>query len=162
MALMNIMPFMTSPSTEDYIKKLEAFNEKRKKNEHLVYNERFDGVSRDKNLALYDLYAEKLSHWPYLKRPGNAVLLEKLKKRRDLFATLDISSQVYTLLQLQGLFGRIRVADLKDIKESSSSGIAKLSLNLSNWKKTYSDVRIVDSSASGLFENEGQNLLELL
>ena len=37
-----------------------------------------------------------------------------------------------------------------------------ISTGMSNWKKDYSDVRIIDSSASGLWEKESCNLLELL
>ena len=59
------------------------------------------------------------------------------------------------------LFG-MKEADLKDFKESVSSGQTALSLNLINWKKNYTDVRIVDQSASGLFEKMSENLLDLL
>ena len=78
------------------------------------------------------------------------------------FENLNVFRQAYVLLQIQGVLGRIKQADLKDFKESASSGIIKLSLNLSNWKKNYSDVRIIDQSASGLFEKVSDNLLELL
>jgi CRISPR-associated endonuclease Csn1 len=75
---------------------------------------------------------------------------------------LDAFEQSYILLQIQGLFGRMKQADLKALRESSSSGITAPSLNLSNWKKLYTDVRIIDQSASGLFETVSGNLLELL
>ena len=38
----------------------------------------------------------------------------------------------------------------------------RLSSALVNWKKAYSDVRIIDQSASGLFAAASMNLLELL
>ena len=53
-------------------------------------------------------------------------------------------------------------ADLSNIGESSNSCITKVSLNVSNWKKNYTDVRIIDQSASGLFEKVSENLLDLL
>ena len=65
-------------------------------------------------------------------------------------------------MQIQGVMGRIKQADLKCFNESASSGITKLSMNLSNWKKNYTDVRIIDQSASGLFETVSDNLLDLL
>ena len=72
-------------------------------------------------------------------------------------------TQINVLLAIQGLFTRMKQADLKPLGESSNSGITKLSMNVSNWKKNYSDVRIVDSSASGLFETISEvNLLDLL
>lgn len=160
--LMNIMPFKTSPENELYVKKLERFVEKRKKNENFVWDEKFDGVSVKDNLALYNLYIQKLSCWPYNTRPGNETFVKKLHLHIEEFENLDIFRQAYVLLQIQGILGRIKQADLQDLKESANSGIIKLSLNLSNWKKNYTDVRIVDQSASGLFEKVSENLLELL
>lgn len=37
-----------------------------------------------------------------------------------------------------------------------------MSSKLSNWTKKYSDVRILDTSASGVFSTRSGNLLELL
>ena len=160
--LMNMMTCMMSHETEGYIKELESFCEKRKKNENLVWDERYDGVSVNKNIALYKEYIEKLSKWPYCTRPGNETYINKLKARLDDFAKLNVFKQANLLLQVQGTLGRMKQADLKDIGESSSSGVTKVSLNLSNWKKNYKDVRIIDQSASGLFEKVSENLLELL
>ncbi len=160
--LMNMMPFMTSQETERYIKKMESFCEKRKKNEKFVWDEKYDGVSVVKNITLYEEYIEKLSKWPYSTRPGNETYIKNLKEHSNDFAKLDIFKQANLLLQIQGTFGRMKQADLKDIGESSSSGVTKLSLNLSNWKKNYTNVCIVDQSASGLFEKVSENLLDLL
>ena len=160
--LINMMPFKTSPETEFYIKKLESLNEKRKKNERFVWNEQYDVVSIEKNIALYNLYIKKLSAWPYNTRPGNATFVNKLISNCADFAKLNVFKQTDVLLQIQGILGRMKQADLKCLNESSSSGIIKLSMNLSNWKKNYSDVRIVDQSASGLFETVSDNILDLL
>ena len=160
--LMNMMPFKTSPENEFYIKKLESLHEKHKKNEKFIWDEKYDMVSMEKNLELYNLYIEKLSSWPYNTRPGKATLVNKLISHSDDFAKLDVFNQTNVLLQIQGILGRMKQADLKGLNESASSGIIKLSMNLSNWKKNYADVRIVDQSASGLFETVSDNILELL
>lgn len=160
--LMNLMPFMTSTDNELYIKKLERYYERRKKNEKLVYDAGYDFITPEGNIKLYDLYIQKLSSWPYSTRPGIDALTKKLRQRSEDFAKLGIDEQANTLLQIQGLFGRIKQADLRELGESPNAGIAALSLNLSNWKKRYKDVRIVDRSASGLFESSSCNLLELL
>lgn len=160
--IMNMMPFMTSPETELYIKRLERFNEKHKANESFIWSEKYDGITVKKNVELFGIYIEKLSSWPYNTRPGNEVFVAKLKKNTDKFENLDIFEQAYVLLQIQGIFGRIKQADLGYLGESANSCIASLSLNLSNWKKNYKDVRIIDRSASGLFEKASENLLELL
>lgn len=160
--LVNMMPFKTSTENEFYIKKLESLLEKHKKNERFIWDEKYDIVSIEKNIELYSLYVEKLSSWPYNTRPGNATFVNKLISRSDDFAKLDIFKQTDVLLQIQGTLGRMKQADLKCLNESSSSGIIKLSMNLSNWKKNYADVRIVDRSASGLYELVSDNILDLL
>lgn len=160
--LMNMMPFMTSPEMEYYIKKLETFNEKRKKNDKFVWDERYDGISIKKNVELYSLYIQKLSCWPYNTRPGNETFAGKLKAHANDFAGLDVFKQANILLQIQGVLGRLKQADLKDLGESASSGTTPLSLNISNWKKNYTDVRIVDQSASGLYEKTSCNLFDLI
>lgn len=160
--LMNMMVFKTSGETELYIKKLESFCEKRKKNENFVWDEKYDGISVAKNVAVYEEYIEKLSKWPYNTRPGNETYTKKLREHSEDFEKLDVFAQAKLLLQVQGTLGRAKQADLKDVRESASSGITKVSVNLSNWKKNYTDVRIIDQSASGLFEKKSNNLLDLL
>ena len=147
--IMNMMPFMTSPEAESYIKKLEKFNEKHKKNDKLVWNEWHDGISIEKNAKLYNLYIQKLLRWPYNTRPGNDTFVKKLQQHSDDFVKLDIFNQTYVLMQIQGVMGRIKQADLRSFNESASSGITKLSMKLSNLKKNYTDVRIIDQAASG-------------
>ncbi len=160
--LMNMMQFMASPEVECYVKKIESFYEKHKKNEKFVWDARYDGISAEKNIELYNLYIEKLSRWPYNTRPGNDTFVNKLRIHSNDFSKLDVFKQANILLQIQGIFGRLKQADLKDLKESSSSGITRVSLNISNWNKNYKDVRIIDQSASGLYETESDNLLDLL
>ena len=160
--LMNMMQFKTSPENEFYIKKLESLNEKHKKNDKFIWDEKYDSVSIDKNIELYNIYIKKLSSWPYNTRPGNETLVNKLISHTNDFVKLDIFEQTGVLLQIQGILGRMKQADLKCLNESSSSGIIKLSMNLSNWKKNYTDVRIIDQSASGFYVEESDNLMDLL
>ena len=68
------------------------------------------------------------------------------------------------LLSIHVIFGRVAGGcDLTLIggagKAAATNGF---SATISNWAKTYSDVRIIDSSASGLWENKSDNLLDLL
>lgn len=161
--LMNLTPFLVAPEMEAYIKAVQSLYEKHKKNESLVYDPRFDRVSKEKNEQLYAEYQNKLSVYPYNKLPSAEGLLKKLRDKADVFATLDVFQQCNVLLQLQGLFGRAKQADLSDLKEGKNMGLLRLSLQLSNWKKSYTDVRLIDRSASGLFEKRSDiNLLDLL
>lgn len=162
LGLMNMMPFMTSSENERYIKKLESFYEKHKQNDKFAWDETHDMISAEKNKALYDHYIQKLSAWPYNTRPGNEKFVNDLSSHSVAFEVLDIFNQVTVLLQIQGVLGRMEKADLKCLTGSSNAGTTQLSMNLSNWKKYYTDVRIIDQSASGLYEKASENLLDLL
>lgn len=153
-------PFITNIENEMYIKKLESFENKKKKNANIVYSEKHSGISAEKNIDLYDYYISKFQSEPYIHRPANPV--GTLIKGRLKFETLLPLEQISILLKIQGLFGRGIKADLKMIGGAESTGAALLSSSLSNWKKNYKDVRIIDQSASGIFTSKSDNLLDLL
>lgn len=159
--LQNMMPFMTSRENEAYIRKLERFTEKRKTNQNLLADEIHDGISLRDNVALYELYLHKLTSWPFSTRPGNDNLVKQLRSHSGDFEKLSIYDQANILLQIQGLLGSARAADLDLLIKKPQAGRAFLSMKLSNWKN-YTDVRIIDQSASGLFEKASANLMELL
>ena len=46
--------------------------------------------------------------------------------------------------------------------KAHSAATVSFSSIISNWKKNYSDVRIIDQSASGLWEVVSDNILEYL
>ena len=58
--------------------------------------------------------------------------------------------------------GHANSCDLSIIGGGPQAGKVGLNSSLSNWKKHYKDVRIIDQSASGLFEHSSENLLALL
>lgn len=109
---------------------------------------------------MYDLYIEKLINVPYSYRPANPS--NALIDGRERFMLLPPESQAGVLLAVQGLLGRAIKADLTAIGGVASAGVSTLSSSISNWKKYYTDVRIIDQSASGLFEKVSENLLEML
>ena len=58
--------------------------------------------------------------------------------------------------------GRGGTANLEIIDGKPKTGLNVISMNVSNWKKKYQDCRIIDVSASGLFEKASDNLLDYL
>lgn len=155
-----LFSFKTSPENEIYIKRLESFDNRRRKDSNIMFDESHDGISAEQNLALYDCYIDKWQNSPFQHRPSHP--LNKLKEGREKFAALSPQQQITVLLSIQGLFGRSIKADLTLIGAGSSVGAASLSSSISNWKKYYTDARIIDQSASGLFEKVSDNLLSLL
>lgn len=159
--LSSMTPLCLAPEWEFYVKKLETLNEKKKNNPNMVYMEKYDFVSTEKNAELYDILTDKLTNTVFNNRPGNPY--DKLATGKEKFAAQDVFTQTACLLQIVGIFGRINNGfDLTAIDEAPKAARSKLSSNLSNWKKSYSDVRIIDTTASGLFEHRSCNLLDLL
>ena len=158
----SLTQFSASMETERYLKRLESFCEKYSKNNKLVCSPEYDRITAEDNLALYDLYIEKLTTSIYRKRINNPV--ELLREGREAFTLLPLEAQAKTLLNIHAVFGRLtNGCDLSQIGAGSrAAATVGLSSSLSNWKKNYSKVYILDESTSGLWCRRSQNLLELL
>lgn len=153
--------FVCSYETERYIKYLEKVCEKGKFYPHYSISAEHDHVSIQENMQLYDLYISKIENTVFSKRPG--ISAESLISKRDVFEKLPINTQCIALNKIQMLFTRQPNAiDLSDLDLSKNAFKARRSMYLSGWKKDYTDVHIVDMSASGLFQSCSENLLELL
>lgn len=157
-----ITPFVTLYENEKYIKSLERFAEKKKLNARIVVNTEYDGISEEKNIALYQMFMEKFLCKPFFCMPNSQY--KTLADGFENFKSLPLETQVLTLLNILLLFKTCRAGttDLSVIGGSKNAGALTLSTNMSNWKKSYSDVRIIDVSASGLHTKQSENLLELL
>lgn len=148
-------------NSELYLKRLESFINKKAKNKELKIQQTYDKISAEENIKMYDLFQSKLSSNPFSKRPAN--VSDAVEKGKERFESLPLEDQVTVLEQILLSFGRSGGgSDLKLIGGVAKAGVPKLSSSLSNWKKNYTDVRIIDQSASGLFEKQSVNLLELL
>ncbi len=162
-----IIPSLTVPLIvkyrwERYIKRLERLVENKKEKPAMQYDAKHDEVTVEQNVELYDLLVAKLSNKPYCKRPANPV--ETLRKGRDRFVNADVFAQATCLLQIISVFGRVSGGcDLQLVGgAANAAAMSSFSSAISNWKKNYTDVRIIDQSASGLFETRSENLLDLL
>lgn len=145
----------------NYIKKLESYSEKQKKN-NIRLSEKYDGITKEKNVELYSILADKACNTILKKLPGNKSA--KIKSGLSKFNEASLEEQIKCLLQIVALYktGRSGGCNLKCIGGAEQSGVVTLNFNLSNWKKNFTDVRIIDQSASGLYETSSCNLLELL
>ena len=77
-------------------------------------------------------------------------------KECDVVAQIECLSNLILYLKTN----RAGTCNALAIGNSKNSGVILASANLSNWK--YDDIRIVDRSASGLYETRSANLKELL
>lgn len=145
-----------------YIKRIEGLAEKRKKNSSYVINEKYDGVTTEKNIEFFDYLVRLINGVVFSKLPGAKLCISCDKKGE--FITLSLKEQLDCLenMILYLKTNRSGGCNMTSIKGSKKEGIIRLSLDISNWKKKYSDVRIIDRSASGLFEKRSDNLLDLI
>ena len=106
-------------------------------------------MQAEDNLKLYDLYIDKLQNTIYKKRINSP--LQLLIDGRERFIGCNVIEQCQVLLNihLEKIGGK-----------AHSAATVNFSSTVSNWKKNYSDVRIIDQSASGLWEVVSDNILE--
>ena len=150
-----------APEWEQYLKHLESFQNKQKSNKNLQPSEMHDGITKEQNLALYSLLTGKMGEWPFMQFPGNQQ--ENLKKGAEIFETKEIMEQITCLMNILELMGPgSSGVDLRGCGGTGQAGKKSVSTKISNWNNRYSDVRIVDESASGLFSHSSGNLLDLL
>lgn len=155
---------LTTPYYSDdemsYIKKIEKVVGKVGKDSDYQFDDN-DGISPDKNIALFRSVYSKMSGKVFSKIP-NSKFKEKRNGDESAFESLDLVSQVLCLSEM-----------VKYLKTNSSENVAldkvfgfnirrRVSMNIDSLKKDYHDIRIIDRSASGLFEKRSQNLAELL
>lgn len=157
-----VMQFSSDPCWIGYLKRVERFIDKNKGNTSVNYDPAYDKVSVAENLQLYKLYIDKFQNSIYRKHPNPVT--DILVNGEDAFVELNILEQCRIIFALQSLFGRVSAGvNLTAIGGRKISGsTSNLSSTISNWKKKYSDVRVITQSPSGLWEKSSQNLLNIL
>lgn len=159
--LSGLMPLKLENREERYIKRIESFFEKKKLNEKIVFNEKYDMINSKDNIELYDILLNKYITSIYSKRLNSPQKL--LEQGRNTFAKLDEEKQAKVLLNILDTFGRIHDGcNLKDIGGDNGSAVTRISSTMSTWKKNFKNIKIINVSPSGIWEKETQNLLELL
>ena len=155
-----VVQFSSDEYWKYYLKKVERLTEKVSNNPRYVYDVDYDVVHAEDNLKLYDLYIDKLQNTIYKKRINSP--LQLLIDGRERFMGCNVIEQCQVLLNIHQVFGRMTAGcNLEKIGgKAHSAATVSFSSTMSNWKKNYSDVRIIDQSASGLWEVVSDNILE--
>lgn len=154
------MPLILGASMERYVKRLEVFTQKQQKGAAIQPDAAHDHITAEENLALYDLLCDKLTNSIFTKCPGN--IGKTVTAGRSKFVALTTKEQITCLQNIVKWLGSAQTCDLRLIGAGQEVGEKEMNSRLAAWKKNYSDVRIVDTSASGLYESRSENLLELL
>lgn len=143
---------MVSREQEAYLKKLEKYISKnvarKDKSQNLTINE-YDGLTKNKNMELYDVFIDKLTNTIYNKRPANQV--DKLIKDREIFDELNIEEQCIILNEILHLFQcKPLTANLSLLGEGQTVGAICNNKIISKNKS----VIMVNQSITGLFRQE--------
>lgn len=162
LGFVSMMSLIVDERKTKYIKSLEAFSQKRQVNAEIRVDEEYDGISKIKNEELYQFFLNKLGKYPYEKVFGKQQA--DLRNGYEKFTELSVEGQALFLLKLLEIFktGRTNSCDLTAVGGGKSVGAYTNSSTISNWKKYFCDVRIIDESATGLYRSMTDNLLELL
>ena len=156
-----LIPLVLPLEWERYAKVLESFQKKWEENKLLQPDETHDRISREKNVAFYQLLTQKLGAWPFTAFPGNQI--QTLQSGEETFSAAEPVDQIQCLLNILQMLGSGgRAVDLSACGGSKHAGSKVIGAKLSNWAKYYKEVYILDSSASGLFGSQSENLLKLL
>jgi CRISPR-associated endonuclease Csn1 len=151
--LLNIGSQLILPSIMSaYIKTLQKYKEKldysTKFKKALIISEK-DGLVKDKNIELYNIFINKLSSRSYRIIPNS--LINFLIEKKDKFSNLNIGDQAVCLLQILPAFKKDATsADLSKLNGVKSAG--KLTVGKVSVFNNYSNIKIIDYSITGLFK----------
>ncbi len=136
--------------SEKYIKKISMYLEKCKKLERPV--NKFDGLSKEENLAVYDAITDKLCSTIFKER--YAEWGKKFKDKRNLFEALEIEKQCKLIVEiLHILHSNVMTGDLTSIGEASKSASLTTNSRITDMKGVTS-IKLINQSVTGLFEKE--------
>lgn len=162
LGMCSLMSLKLSEENMKYVKKIENYLNKKNANKNIVHDEQYDEINSTINIKLYDELTEKLLNTCYrivYEKTGDIIL-----KGKDKFENLSFDLQCQILMNIIDVLktGRNGGCNLKDIGGSVNEANYIINSRISNWKKNYKCVKIIDESASGIFRKESENILEWL
>ena len=162
LGMCSLMPLKLREENSKYVKKIENYLNKKDVNKNIVLDENYDGINKERNLRLFHELKNKFKQSCYRQVFQKAGML--ILNSEDEFKNIPIEAQCKVLNNIIFVFktGRSVGCDLKEIGGSKNSAEYKVSSKVSNWKKDYNSVKIIDESASGIFRKESENILEWL
>lgn len=146
------MQLVIDPTYERYTKKIVNYlNKCIELRKEKVITEH-DGISSEKNLALYDALCDKLNNSVLNVKFANTALI--LASKKDLFQNLTLKEQCEVIMQVFNIMhNNVRSGDLSLLGESKKSGIVTTNSKVLPTK-SISSFKIINQSITGLFEQE--------
>lgn len=134
---------------EAYMKKIEKYVQRVKDAKKTMPVSVWDGLSEAENIALYDLFLDKLENTVYHVRLSAQVTT--LKEKRETFMKCSIEDQVMVLAEIVKFFQCNSVlSNLKTIGGPGNAGIIRLSKTVSKCNQ----ISLIHQSSTGVFSQE--------
>ncbi len=150
------MQLVLSPGLEEYIKKISNYLKKCVELNREKEITKFDGITLENNLSLYDALADKL---------GNTIMKVKfsntanaMESKRNVFEKLSLKNQCEVLMEVLSIVhSNVRTGDLTLIGEAKNSGTVTTNSKILPTKNVKS-FKLINQSITGLFEQETELL----
>lgn len=131
------------------ISKYVARNTANKNKKEVVKITQFDGITKEENLVLYQVFYDKLKNSIYKKRP--ATPLKVLEEGKDKFIELTVEEQSLVLWEVLHLMQCNPLnANLIAIEGTKAMGRIRISKNISKCESA----KLINQSPTGLIEQE--------
>lgn len=149
--LKSSIPLFLNNEDTFYVKKIEKFLEKKKTNKNLLVDEKYDEISREKNIELYNTLLEKTKLPIYERRPGSVTSI--LVEGKETFEQLSLESQLNVLINIVSNLGMSNgVCDLSALGGTKNCGKLKLAITSINPSKKR--IVLIDQSITGIYEEK--------
>lgn len=146
------IPLFLSQESQQTLKKIERFFNKKRKFPDIKIDSKHDGMTMDNTLSLYKELLDKLSCNIYLKRPSNQS--DILKDSRNMFENFDLADRCNIIREVVNYFAMNEgKADLTLINGTKACGVLTKGARIDLGK---TDLCIIYQSITGLFETREQ------
>lgn len=136
-----------SNKQEKTIKKMEKFLTKKKDNQNIKVS-LMDNIKEEELIDLYLTLSYKLNNEIYSNKKNNQAA--KIEQSLDSFKSLDIEEKIMILSQILIIFQCTNNGcDLRSIGLSKTAGVVLISKKIN-----YQEIKLINQSITGLFENE--------
>ena len=142
------IPLILENKYVKYVKKLEKFTNAKRLDKNLLIDEKYDEISREENIELYELLLKKCKLYIMRNRPGNSTGI--IERGEEVFTNLPIEQQTQTLMNILNYLSMGNgCTDFSLIGGGKANGTLTLSSTIDPSKKK---VCIFDQSITGIYE----------
>ena len=141
-----------------YIKNMDNYVEKKKENRNLKHDSKYDKLSEEGNIKLYDSIFQKINTNLFARMLKNQI--ELFEKGRDEFIEAGFDKQISLLTEAIKLLksGRAGSCDLSVIGGKSNTASMYMAAKISQDK----EIKLIDYSPAGLHRKESEDLRAFL